>query len=88
MRWTTHNYMPGRLSPPFLRKLSSLIDKQKLWMICYGADPIDLLENPSLYGLAVDIGTTTVAVSLIDLCTGAVCAEDGFINPQKALGPA
>lgn len=37
-------------------------------------------------GLAVDIGTTTVAVTLADLRTGAVLGEDGFLNPQKAYG--
>ena len=34
----------------------------------------------------MDIGTTTVAVSLIDLATGDVRAEEGFVNPQKAFG--
>ena len=47
---------------------------------------IDLVKQPERYGLAVDIGTTTVAVSLIDLATGDVRAEEGFVNPQKAFG--
>ncbi len=38
------------------------------------------------YGLAVDIGTTTVAGYLCDLATGAVLATDAMMNPQVAYG--
>ncbi len=38
------------------------------------------------YGLAVDIGTTTVAGYLCDLQTGEVLATDGMLNPQMAYG--
>jgi len=38
------------------------------------------------YGLAVDIGTTTVAVYLCDLDTGEVVATASMINPQVAYG--
>lgn len=37
-------------------------------------------------GLAVDIGTTTVAMRLLDLQTGAVLATTGMSNPQIAYG--
>lgn len=56
------------------------------WAVCYGGELADLKQEPKIYGLAVDIGTTTVAAALIDLNTGAAMAEDGFINPQKAFG--
>lgn len=40
----------------------------------------------SLYGVAVDIGTTTIAAYLIDLTTGErVCVNSG-LNPQKKFG--
>jgi uncharacterized 2Fe-2S/4Fe-4S cluster protein (DUF4445 family) len=43
--------------------------------------------NPSgLYGLAVDIGTTTLACYLVDLITGAELAVASALNPQKAYG--
>lgn len=42
-------------------------------------------EN-ELYGAAVDIGTTTVVVSLIDLITGKEVGNTSQINPQKHLG--
>ncbi len=39
-----------------------------------------------LYGVAVDIGTTTVVVSLIDLNTGIEIESETSINPQKEYG--
>jgi uncharacterized 2Fe-2S/4Fe-4S cluster protein (DUF4445 family) len=38
------------------------------------------------YGLAVDIGTTTVVGYLCDLTTGRVIATDAMMNPQVAYG--
>jgi uncharacterized 2Fe-2S/4Fe-4S cluster protein (DUF4445 family) len=38
------------------------------------------------YGLAVDIGTTTVVGYLIELSTGRVVAVDSMMNPQVAYG--
>ena len=38
------------------------------------------------YGLAVDIGTTTVAGYLCDLQTGEVLATEAILNPQVAYG--
>lgn len=39
-----------------------------------------------LYGVAVDIGTTTVVASLIDMKTGNELATASMINPQKKFG--
>lgn len=39
-----------------------------------------------IYGLAVDIGTTTVAVYLCDLTTGEIMAADSMMNPQVVYG--
>lgn len=38
------------------------------------------------YGLAVDLGTTTVAAALVELDSGLRRAEAGFLNPQRAYG--
>jgi len=43
-----------------------------------------LVENS--YGLAVDIGTTTVVGYLTDLHSGKVVAVDSMMNPQVAFG--
>ncbi|HEY5983292.1 MAG TPA: ASKHA domain-containing protein [Anaerolineales bacterium] len=39
-----------------------------------------------LFGAAVDVGTTTVALYLCDLMTGAVVATESDANPQIAFG--
>ncbi len=38
------------------------------------------------YGLAVDVGTTTIAAHLCDLATGDVVAASGAMNPQIRFG--
>ena len=40
----------------------------------------------ALYGLAVDIGTTSLAAGLVALDTGAVMASGSHLNPQVAFG--
>jgi len=69
-----------------VQKMPELIHLPCLWSVRHGISFVDMREDLQLYGLAVDIGTTTVAISLIDLCTGTVRAVDGFVNPQKAFG--
>jgi len=44
-------------------------------------------DTDRLTGLAVDLGTTTVVLRLLDLSTGLVLAESSFINPQISIGP-
>ena len=39
-----------------------------------------------VYGVAVDIGTTTLVTSLVDMKTGAEIAIASMINPQKKFG--
>ncbi|MFC4352659.1 ASKHA domain-containing protein [Fodinicurvata halophila] len=38
------------------------------------------------YGLAVDVGSTTIAAHLCDLATGEVLASNGIMNPQIRFG--
>ncbi|MEM1274870.1 MAG: ASKHA domain-containing protein, partial [Pseudomonadota bacterium] len=40
----------------------------------------------TLYGMAVDLGSTTIAAHLCDLSTGAVVASSGIMNPQIRFG--
>jgi hypothetical protein len=39
-----------------------------------------------LYGLAIDLGSTTIAAHLTDLRMGAVVASGGVMNPQIRFG--
>ncbi len=47
-------------------------------------DPFDTAK--SHYGLAVDVGTTTVVAQLLDLNTGAVLGVEGCHNKQASFG--
>ncbi len=40
-----------------------------------------------IYGIAVDLGTSTVVLGLIDLVTSKVIEESTFTNPQIHIGP-
>ena len=40
----------------------------------------------TIYGLAVDLGSTTIAAHLCDLKTGEVVASSGIMNPQIRFG--
>ncbi|MEP3637600.1 MAG: ASKHA domain-containing protein [Paracoccaceae bacterium] len=40
----------------------------------------------SIYGLAIDLGSTTIAAHLCDLQTGDVVASSGIMNPQIRFG--
>tara|TARA_B100000676_G_scaffold272437_1_gene290445 strand:- start:17081 stop:19141 length:2061 start_codon:yes stop_codon:yes gene_type:complete len=42
--------------------------------------------HDKLYGLAVDVGSTTIAMHLCDLLTGEVLASAGRMNPQIRFG--
>ena len=48
------------------------------------------MSNPGyaegVYGLAVDIGSTTVAGHLCDLRTGEILATESTMNPQVTYG--
>ncbi|MDJ0669105.1 MAG: ASKHA domain-containing protein [Desulfobacterales bacterium] len=43
-------------------------------------------RRPASYGLAFDIGTTTLAAYLCDLVTGEVRASASAVNPQRTVG--
>ncbi len=40
----------------------------------------------SVYGVAVDIGSTTVAAHLVDLTSGQIIGSEGVMNPQIRFG--
>ncbi|GAA6192459.1 ASKHA domain-containing protein [Phaeobacter sp. NW0010-22] len=44
------------------------------------------LHEGGLYGLAIDLGSTTIAAHLTDLETGEVTASSGLMNPQIRFG--
>jgi uncharacterized 2Fe-2S/4Fe-4S cluster protein (DUF4445 family) len=81
----------------FLRKLQPMLRKGK-WtatVVVYKGHQdtkhrlLDIapgyFDRP-LYGLAIDLGSTTIAAHLTDLRTGEVAASSGIMNPQIRFG--
>lgn len=53
--------------------------------VFHGEEPIDRRRG-GLYGLAVDLGTTTIVMELTDLESGQVRSVTSFVNPQQFGG--
>ena len=54
--------------------------------VCYGDDAVIDQYRGRMYGVAVDLGTTTVVAELVDLETGANVYLASFENPQRFGG--
>jgi len=80
---------------PLLRALSRFI-RQSNWEVTAGIaefnSDFEIIQleagntSKNAYGLALDIGTTTVVVHLIDLNTGQITASKGTYNLQMSFG--
>jgi uncharacterized 2Fe-2S/4Fe-4S cluster protein (DUF4445 family) len=80
-----------RIDLPALRQLGPALKagKQRIMVVIWNdAEVIDVRPgyHEGLYGLAVDVGSTTVAAHLCDLRTGAVLATEAMMNPQVTFG--
>ena len=53
--------------------------------VCYDGEVIDKFRG-HIYGLAIDLGTTTVVADLVDLETGRSVHTSSFLNPQAFGG--
>ena len=78
-------------SLPALRKLPGVLREQdfNVTVLTEGMRVLDLESGDTsdeLYGLSVDIGTTTLAGYLLDLVTGEELAIRSRMNPQQRLG--
>ncbi len=58
---------------------------QKDGTVYYNDEPIDRFRG-HIYGLALDIGTTTVVANLVDLENGETVSVSSFENPQRFGG--
>lgn len=72
-----------------LAKIHKLDISKKLTVLKYKDQILNLDQDSNedkFYGLAVDIGTTTVVIYLMDLNTGEELKVNSFYNPQKKFG--
>lgn len=72
-----------------LRKLPKALKGMGITVTIDGEEVIDVDEGDtrsSLYGLAIDLGSTKIAAFIVDLSTGETLYGDGVVNPQVAYG--
>ncbi|MBP6469379.1 MAG: DUF4445 domain-containing protein [Chloroflexi bacterium] len=76
---------------PALRRLQAAL-RQGDWavtvIVWQAREVIDVRPgyHEGIFGLAVDVGSTTIAAHLCDLRTGAILATEAAMNPQVAYG--
>ena len=86
----------ARPSLPLLAKLQPVL-RRGAWRVTAavhapGDGPAEILDlwpgehDGPLLGLAIDLGSTTIAAHLVSLADGAVLASDGVMNPQIRFG--
>jgi len=73
--------LPDRLAA---LKPDPAVTRDGPWVLLDGA-PLVNCDGP-LHGLAIDVGTTTVAIRLVNLETGELVARSAFENPQRFGG--
>jgi uncharacterized 2Fe-2S/4Fe-4S cluster protein (DUF4445 family) len=76
--------LPARLRAADYRMRCVVCSDRGQWVLTHLAPAAS--PRPAA-GLAVDLGTSRVALRLLDLATGTVLQESDFDNPQGALGP-
>ena len=86
--WGLHSL---KIDLPALRQLAPALSagQQRVTAVVWGErEVIDVRPGyaEGLYGLAVDVGSTTVVAHLCDLSTGALLATESVMNPQVAFG--
>lgn len=82
-------YKDSRFDFPLLGRMSDLLRENgwRIRAVLRRQEVVAILaEGAGIYGIAVDIGTTKLAVYLLSLETGEVIAKDGEMNPQIAYG--
>ncbi len=89
-----HNRKVRRAAPHVLSSLHKALDHDDrcatvaLRMGAHGDEIVAAWPHfvDAAYGIAVDIGSTTIAGHLVDLTTGEVVASGGRMNPQIRFG--
>ena len=60
--------------------------KNIMYVITHDDEIIDIKETLKIYGLGIDLGTTKIAISLVDLVKGFIVAHKVLHNPQIKYG--
>lgn len=82
-------YSAIQYSTELLRSLPEAFEKEQITAVYLGNKLIGVEAGDTsgeIFGIAVDIGTTTVVTSLVDLNSGKEIASESEINLQKEYG--
>ncbi len=82
--WHILKTLPSRIRAWDHKARAILFQDRHTWRL---VDLVSPDHSGSLLGAAIDIGTTKIALQLIDLESGQTLGEIGFDNPQRAIGP-
>ena len=63
---------------------AALFENRGIWKII---DIFDREKRVDIYGIALDLGSTTLALQLVHLTGGRIIDEVSFNNPQIRIGP-
>lgn len=66
--------------------ITTLQDEKEIEVLTKGFVPEFEIDGKEGYGIAVDIGTTTIALALVDRKNGEEIAAASMVNPQKKFG--
>lgn len=80
-----------KIELPALRQLSQALKmgKQRVTATIYDRQRVLDIQpgyHEGLYGMAIDVGSTTIAAHLCDLTTGDILATSASMNPQVSYG--
>lgn len=75
--------VPARLRQWEYRVRAVVAKEPQGWRL---VDVFSREDDSGLWGVAADMGTSTVVVRIVDLENGTVVGESGFVNPQTAYG--
>jgi len=85
-----------RMGLPLMKRVPSLFREHgyDIRVIVYKGEEtwrlVDLVpakDGNALYGLAIDLGSATIVVELLDLLGGRTLEQVSFLNPQVEVGP-
>ncbi|MCP3872323.1 MAG: ATP-binding protein [Desulfobacteraceae bacterium] len=76
--------LPSNLRSWNFRAKTVLFKDRYSWIL---VDLLNPVSNSPVLGMAIDIGTTRVVLSLINLETGQEIGQTSFDNPQSDIGP-
>jgi uncharacterized 2Fe-2S/4Fe-4S cluster protein (DUF4445 family) len=81
----------GALSLEVIRTLPSVLreGKGEVTVVTFGGTPLTVERGDTTamaFGLAIDVGTTSVVTTLLELASGEVMASVSSLNPQATFG--